>query len=95
MNVLIRDIPDELNARMDATAHDLGISKQQMLLDLLAATYSEPPAVIGWVRFDRRGELDANTDCPECGQPFAEVWAGLLTNGQWVAPRCRMCAMSE
>ena len=95
MNILIRNIPDALAQRISATAEDAGESQQEMLLSLLTVTYAEPPVVVGWVRFDRRGELDDAAPCPECGQPLAEVWAGLLSNGQWIAPRCQWCAVSE
>jgi hypothetical protein len=93
MNILIRDIPDNLNEQIDAAAAAAGVSKQELLLTLLVTTYAEPPAVIGWVKLDRPGEVDG--DCPECGQELGEVWAGLLTNGQWVAPRCKWCAVSD
>lgn len=92
---MIRSVPDALNDRIDAVADELHVSKQELLLDLLTATYAEPPLVVGWVRFDRRGELNAATECPECGQPLTEVWGCLLSNGQWVAPRCQWCATSE
>ena len=55
----------------------------------------EPPVVIGWLKFDRSGELGSDAACPECGQPLTEVWAGLLSSGTWVGPRCRWCATSE
>lgn len=95
MNVLIRDIPDAVNDRIDAAARSLGVSKQELLLDLLNATYAEPPIVVGWVKFDRPGEIDADATCPECGAEMNEMYAGLLSNGQWVAPRCKWCAVSE
>jgi hypothetical protein len=94
MNILIRDVPDNLIAQMDAEAASTGVSRQELILTLLVTTYAQPPAVVGWVKFDRAGELDG-TDCPECGQPLNEMWAGLLSNGQWVAPRCQWCATSE
>jgi hypothetical protein len=94
MNILIRDITEPLNAAIDQAAAAAGLSKQELLLTLLVTTYAEPPAVVGWVKLDRRGELDG-ADCPECGQQLDEVWAGLLTNGQWIAPRCKWCATSE
>ena len=95
MNILIRDVPESLNARIDAAAADAGVSKQELLLDLLAVSYGEPPLVVGWFKADRRGELGSDAACPECGQPLTEVWAGLLSNGQWVAPRCQWCAVSD
>lgn len=94
MNILVRDISDALAERIKAAALAQEQSQQEMLLDLLTATYAAPPVVVGWVKFDRPGELDG-ADCPECGQPLAEVWAGLLSNGQWIAPRCQWCAVSK
>ena len=95
MNILIRDIPDALAERIRATAAERGQSQQEMLADLLTASYAEPPVVVGWLRFDRRGELDTDAACPVCGQPLTETWAGLLSNGQWIAPRCQWCAVSD
>ena len=69
-----------------------------MLRELLTATYGDPPfppRVVGWLRLDRVGELDVDEPCPECGLPMDEVWAGLLDNGQWVGPRCPLCAATE
>lgn len=94
MNILIRNVPADLAQRINAAAQAQGQSQQEMLADLLSATYAEPPAVVGWLRFDRAGDL-AGGDCPECGQPLAEAWAALLTSGQWIAPRCQWCATSE
>lgn len=94
MNVLIREIPDAVNARIDAAAQAAGLSKQELLLDLLTKTYAEPPLVIGWVKFDRPGEYDTGV-CPECGEAMEELYAALLSSGKWVAPRCKWCAVSE
>ena len=95
MNILIRDVPESLNARIDAAAAAASVSKQELLLGLLTDTYSEPPLVVGWFKADRSGELGSDAACPECGQPLTEVWAGLLSSGTWVGPRCRWCATSE
>ena len=95
MNIQIREVTDSLNARIDAAAAAASVSKQELLLDLLTATYGEPPLVVGWFKADRRGELNADAQCPECGQPLDQVWAGLLSNGTWVAPRCQWCAVSD
>lgn len=95
MNLLIRDVSDSLNARIDAAALAAGLSKQELLLDLLQSAYGEPPLVVGWVQLTRRGELDADAACPVCGQPLEQVWAGLLDNGSWIAPRCQWCAVSD
>lgn len=95
MDIILKGVSGALAARMSAIAAEHGISRHEMILELLADTYGEPPVVIGWVRFARRGELDADADCPECGQPLTEVWAGLLSNGTWIAPRCRGCATNE
>ncbi len=93
--VMIRYVTPNLLARIAAAAQEAGVSQQELLLDLLTATYAEPPAVVGWLRFDRRGDIDADAPCPACGQPLTEVWAALLTNGAWLAPRCQWCATSE
>jgi hypothetical protein len=94
VNVLIRDVPDTVNSRIDAAAQAAGVSKQELLSALLSATYGAPPLVVGWVRLERRGELEDSAACPECGQPLTEAWAGLLSNGQWIH-RCQWCAVSE
>lgn len=94
MDILLKGVPDSLAVRMAEIAADQGLSRHEMLLRLLTATYDEPPLVVGWFKADRRGELDTE-DCPECGQPLTEVWAALLSNGQWVGPRCSLCAVSD
>ena len=73
--------------------HESVYAAVETLLDMLEI--SKPPLVVGWLQFDRRGELDAEVQCPECGQPLDEVWAGLLSNGEWTAPRCQWCAVSD
>ena len=95
MDILLRGVPDELAERIGDTAKAAGVTRLRLLLDLLQAQYGEPQAVVGWVRFDRPGELDPDAACPECGQALTEVWAGMLANGQWIAPRCKWCAVSE
>ena len=94
-DILIRNVPDALSERIQAAARDGRTSRQDLLLDLLTATYGDPPLIVAWFRADRPGELDADAPCPNCGQPLAEVWAGLLSNGQWVAPRCQWCAVTD
>jgi hypothetical protein len=95
MNVLIRDVPDTVSERIRAVAQAEGVSQQELLSALLSATYGAPPLVVGWVRLERRGELEDSAACPECGQPLTEAWAGLLSNGTWRAPCCGWCAVSE
>ena len=95
MNVLIREIPDAVNARIDAAAEAAGLSKQELLLDLLTKTYAEPPLVIGWVKFDHAGKKYDTGVCPECGEVMEDLYAGLLSNGKWVAPRCKWCATEK
>ena len=77
--------------------HESVYAAVETLLDMLRSgqTANEPPLVVGWLRLDRRGELAADATCPECGQPLAEVWAGLLSNGEWTGPRCQWCAVSD
>jgi len=94
MDILLRNVSDEINSLLVGEAKKRGMTRGDLLLEILAQRY-EPPVVVGWFRADRRGELDAEVQCPECGQPLAELWAGLLSNGQWGAPRCQWCATSE
>ena len=78
--------------------HESVYAAVETLLNLLEVSKpptSAPPVVVGWLKFDRRGELAADVQCPECGQPLDEVWAGLLSNGEWTAPRCQWCAVSD
>ena len=42
--------------------------------------------------YPRRG---ASGVCPECGEVMEELYAGLLSNGKWVAPRCKWCATEK
>lgn len=75
---------------IDQGGHTADIARKILIEEQNMSIYHWMGA--GW--YAPRGELDG-ADCPECGQQLDEVWAGLLTNGQWIAPRCKWCATSE
>lgn len=100
MNILIRDVPAAIAAAIEADAAAKRISRQDLLIDILHRLYGEPPAVAGWFRADRNGELTLNdaddgATCHECGQPLDWPWFGILTNGQLHGPVCTGCATSQ
>lgn len=94
MNILIRDVPEDTARKLDEEANNSGLSRQAFLLRLLHERY-EPPAVVGWIKLDRPGDLDEESECPECGQALDWPWLAILSNGAWTGPVCSACATSE
>ena len=88
VNVLIRGVDAELNARIDAAAKEAKMSKQELLLAHLMRTFPAPAVVVGWV------ELDWVNDCrcPQCGRESEGLLVGVLPDGGWTTPHCSSCA---
>lgn len=102
MNILIRNVPDDILAALDADAARKRISRQDLLTDILAKHYGDPPVVVAWIKADRNGELplaggsdDEPDTCAECGGDLDAVWIGVLSDGTLHMPVCSGCARSE
>jgi hypothetical protein len=54
------------------------------------------PIVLGWLKLDRWGEVDAE-DCPECGQELdrRNAYVALMSDGAVYGPVCNICATSD
>jgi hypothetical protein len=53
-----------------------------------------PAAILGYVRIDRRGDIDADATCPECGQDLTEPFLCFREGGGF-GVLCSGCATSE
>lgn len=100
MNILIRNVPDDILAALDADAASKRQSRQDRLLDILARQYGDPPIVMAWLKADRNGELELSGSeepsvCCECGQDLDAVWIGVLSDGSLHMPVCSGCAHSD
>ena len=51
------------------------------------------PLALGYVALDRRGDLDADATCPECGQPLDKPYLW-FDNNQQFGVVCSICATS-
>lgn len=49
---------------------------------------------LGYVAIDRRGDLDANAPCPQCGEPLAKPYLWFAANGTFGIV-CSNCATSK
>lgn len=94
MNIIIRDIPEATAIAIKAAAAARNISQQELLSDLLNQAYGEPPAVWGYIKFDRPGDLDIGDDCPVCHQPAQSWWLQVASTGE-THIMCNICATSE
>lgn len=52
------------------------------------------PVTLGYVALDRRGDLNADTACPECGEPLTAPFLWFSDNGTF-GIACNNCATSE
>lgn len=102
MNILIRNVSDDILAALDADAARKRISRQDLLTDILTKHYGDPPVVIGWIKASRNGELslaggsdDEPAVCAECGHDLDAVWIGVLSDGSLLMPVCSGCARSD
>lgn len=91
--------PVSLLAVIDEAARQASISRTQFVLDALRAAVgdeAEPPMVLGWIAFDRPGELAEGDawECPECGQDMTDPHIGIMSNGVLTPVVCGGCAQS-
>lgn len=96
-------LPADLAELLDQAAQETGDSRHGLILSILRE-YVEtdnfsPGVVLGFVRLNS-GEIDLNTDCPECSQPFGEngVYVGFtagVTRPITFGPVCSRCAHTD
>lgn len=90
----IRNVPPSLAASVDEAARGQGQSREEFLRRLLSERFSEPLAVVAWLRSDRNGETEYYA-CPECGQDMAERWFAITTARTLTGPICEACATND
>lgn len=104
MNLIIRNVPEATHANISAACAARGITQQELLAELLESKFGNPPAVKGWIKLDRWGELDerdepsdAYATCPECGERIdpTAAYVALLGDGRIEGPYCTACATSQ
>lgn len=97
MNIIIRDVPKATSDNIKAEADRRNISQQELLNELLNRSFGEPPAVWGYIKFDRQGDFGIDSEdnpCPSCGQPAQSWWLQVCSNGEMFHV-CGTCATSE
>jgi len=95
-------LPDDLAELLDQAAHEAATSRHQFIVDVLAEVVGagiSPGVVLGYVEVTG-GEMDADTDCPQCLQPYTEKGIFIGFQAGAVRPRpfgpvCGNCATSE
>lgn len=95
--ILIR-MPDELLATVDEAVRQANTNRTAFVLDAVRAAVgdeAEPPIVLGWIKFDRSGELTDKWECPECGQDMLDPHVGIMSNGVLTTVVCGSCATSD
>lgn len=93
MNILTRNVPDEIATRLDAIAKAQGVSRQDLVVNLLtqAANDYDPGIVLGYFQV-HGGEVYEN-DCGDCGQSLESgVFVGLTAAFKMFGPLCKVCA---
>lgn len=90
----IRNVSPTLAASIDEAASTVGQSREEFLRRLLAERFSEPLAVIAWIRSDRDGETEYDS-CPECGQDMTGRWFAITTARTLSGPVCEACATND
>lgn len=103
MNLIIRNVPATTHATLAAACVARNMTQQDLLAELLEREFGNPPAVLGWLKLDRWGEIDerdepgdAYATCKECGGDIdtAAAYMALLTDGSMRGPVCAECATS-
>ena len=96
-------LPADLAALLNQAAQETGESRHATILRILQeyieADNFSPGVVLGYVQL-RDGEVDPDTDCPECSQPFGNdgVYIGFtagLTQPIPFGPVCHRCAHTD
>ena len=96
-------LPPDLAQLLDQAAQETGESRHGLILNILSeyveADSFSPGLALGFVRLDG-GEIDPDTDCPECSRPFAEngVYVGFTagaTRPISFGPVCGRCAHTD
>lgn len=93
----LQRLPADLLAVINAAAAQAGISRTQLVIDVLTERFGDvehqPPILLGWIAIDRPGELD-DYDCPECGQNMHDPHIGIMSSGILTDVVCGGCAGS-
>lgn len=95
-NFMLRGLTESELSTLDALAHNSHTSRQEYVLTLIRQHISDSPAnvILGYIRIDRRGDLDADTECPECGQDLKEPYLWFRADNTFGVV-CSGCATSE
>jgi len=97
MNIIIRDVHQSTSDNIKAEADRRNISQQELLAELLNQKFGEPPTIWGYIKFDRQGDFDLDSEdnpCPVCDQPAQSWWLQVTSNGEMFR-MCQTCATSQ
>ena len=97
MNIIIRDIPQATLDGIKQAVKGQKLTQQEVVLRVLNREFGDPPTVLGYIKFDRNGDFDTDSEdcrCPACGQPAASWWLQVASNGE-LHRMCNVCAISE
>lgn len=95
-------LPPSLDALVAQAASDQGQSKHQFVIDALWSAVArpgdlDPDLVVGYIELTG-GEIGADADCPECGQPLERPHVGFIVGSVRplvIGPVCWRCANTE
>ena len=98
LNEVARRHLDELTASGETQTSVM----ERAITALWQSEIAKPPAVIGWLRLDRWGELDERDEPSDayatcaCGEPIdpANAWVQVVADGRVLGPVCEGCATS-
>lgn len=92
--IVVRNISPTLAAFLTEAAQGMGLSREEFIRRHLAERFTEPLAVIAWLKADRPGEVDY-PHCPECGQDMTELWFAVTSARTLTGPVCAGCAVTD
>lgn len=85
-------------ARLESLQARFGLSRADTVRECIRRVYAAefPTLCLGYVALDRRGDLDEDAECIECGQPVRHsVFVAVMADGSIEGPLCGRCASSE
>lgn len=98
-------ITDELAEQLTTLADEQGVSRNELMVNVLAQHVdgNPPGIVLAWLKADRWGEIDDRDDAGdafatcECGQDIdiTAAWFAVMSGGKLAGPFCAGCATSE